>query len=49
LVLGLDSDKLESGWCIEDQRRQLFEKRASVGAQIDFIYDDGYFGYLGGV
>nr|CAB3472688.1 unnamed protein product [Digitaria exilis] len=38
--------EMESGWCIETQRRQLqIEKRASIGAQIDFNFG-GCFSYL---
>ncbi|CAL4957423.1 unnamed protein product [Urochloa decumbens] len=41
LVLHVDRDKVGSDWCIENQRRQLqLQKRASIGAQIDFAFGE---------
>ncbi|CAL4977057.1 unnamed protein product [Urochloa decumbens] len=46
LVLHVDRVKVGSDWCIENQRRQLhIEKRASIGAQIDFNFVE-CFSYL---
>lgn len=41
LVLVVDHNIKESDWCIEDRGRQLqLEKRASIGAQIEFTFGE---------